>query len=78
MYTRARPRPGGGNTHHPLRSTIPGSHAPVCADLVTTLHASGHDPLLGYDRDMAEQTTQSVEQQLEEIGTRLAWVRDYL
>src|SRR6266516_1048530 len=22
MYTRARPRPGGGNTHHPLRSTI--------------------------------------------------------
>jgi len=33
---------------------------------------------LGYDRDVAEQTTQSVEQQLEEIGTRLAWVRDYL
>jgi len=27
---------------------------------------------------MAEQTTQTVEQQLEEIGTRLAWVRDYL
>jgi len=27
---------------------------------------------------MAEQTAQSVEQQLEEIGTRLAWVRDYL
>jgi hypothetical protein len=33
---------------------------------------------LGYDRDVAEQTTQPVEQQLEEIGTRLAWVRDYL
>ncbi len=36
------------------------------------------DLSLGYDRSVAEQTTQSVEQQLEEIGTRLAWVRDYL
>jgi hypothetical protein len=33
---------------------------------------------LGYDRPVVEQTTQTVEQQLEEIGTRLAWVRDYL
>jgi hypothetical protein len=33
---------------------------------------------LGYDRRMAEQTAQPLEQQLEEIGTRLAWVRDYL
>jgi hypothetical protein len=33
---------------------------------------------VGYDRAMAEQTTQPLEQQLEEIGSRLAWVRDYL
>jgi hypothetical protein len=36
------------------------------------------DTTLGYDRSVVEQTTQTVEQQLEEIGTRLAWVRDYL
>jgi hypothetical protein len=42
------------------------------------LHAGDPPRRLGYDRDVAEQTTQSVEQQLEEIGTRLAWVRDYL
>jgi len=27
---------------------------------------------------MTEQTQQPLEQQLEEIGTQLAWVRDYL
>ena len=78
MYTRARPHPGGGSTHHPLRSTIPGKGSHVCAEYVLTLHTPLHDPVLGYDRDVAEQTTQTVEQQLEEIGTRLAWVRDYL
>jgi hypothetical protein len=28
--------------------------------------------------EMAEQTAQPLHEQLEEIGTRLAWVRDYL
>jgi hypothetical protein len=31
----------------------------------------------GYDRRMAEHE-RSLEQRLEEIGTQLAWVRDYL
>jgi hypothetical protein len=78
MYTRARPHPGGGSTHHPLRSTIPGKSSHVCADFVPILGTPLHGRLLGYDRAVAEQTTQTVEQQLEEIGTRLAWVRDYL
>jgi len=33
---------------------------------------------LGYHRRVAEQHAQPLEQQLEEIGSRLAWVRDYL
>jgi hypothetical protein len=31
----------------------------------------------GYDPRVAE-TTQSLDERLEEIGTQLAWVRDYL
>jgi hypothetical protein len=33
--------------------------------------------LHGYHRRVAE-TTQSLDQRLEEIGAQLAWVRDYL
>jgi hypothetical protein len=50
----------------------------VCAGSVPTFHTHRPDTALGYDRAVVEQTTQTVEQQLEEIGTRLAWVRDYL
>jgi hypothetical protein len=32
----------------------------------------------GYPCSMAEPTTQTLEQQLEEIRAQLAWVRDYL
>jgi hypothetical protein len=32
----------------------------------------------GYALSMAETTTQSLDQRLEEIGAQLAWVRDYL
>jgi hypothetical protein len=46
----------------------------ICADF----QAPRSGLALGYDRSVVEQTTQTVEQQLEEIGTRLAWVRDYL
>jgi hypothetical protein len=41
-------------------------------------HTARAGSALGYDRSVVEQTTQTVEQQLEEIGTHLAWVRDYL
>jgi len=33
---------------------------------------------LRYDRCVAEESAQPLEQQLEEIRTQLAWVRDYL
>ena len=33
---------------------------------------------LGYDRGVTEEHAQPLEAQLEEIGSRLAWVRDYL
>jgi hypothetical protein len=33
---------------------------------------------LGYHRRVAEESAQPLEQQLEEIRTQLAWVRDYL
>jgi hypothetical protein len=33
---------------------------------------------LGYHRPVAEESAQPLEQQLEEIRTQLAWVRDYL
>jgi hypothetical protein len=33
---------------------------------------------VGYAPSMAEITDQPLDQQLEEIGTQLAWVRDYL
>jgi hypothetical protein len=33
---------------------------------------------VGYHRRVAEESAQSLEQQLEEIRTQLAWVRDYL
>jgi len=35
-----------------------------------------HSALRGYDRGMTERS--AVERDLEEIGTQLAWVRDYL
>jgi hypothetical protein len=38
----------------------------------------GIRPQLGYHRSVAEEHAQPLEQQLEEIGSRLAWVRDYL
>jgi len=78
MHTRARPHPGGGE--HPPPTGIDDTskvRTRLCRFRVDTRHGMGSAPL-GYDRDVAEQTTQSVEQQLEEIGTRLAWVRDYL
>ena len=47
----------------------------MCADLSTSgVAAVGYDPAA-----MADQTpTQPLDQQLEEIGAQLAWVRDYL
>jgi hypothetical protein len=33
---------------------------------------------VGYHRCVAEESAQPLEQQLEEIRTQLAWVRDYL
>ena len=33
---------------------------------------------LGYHRGVTEESAQPLEQQLEEIRTQLAWVRDYL
>ena len=33
---------------------------------------------VGYHRNVTEESAQSLEQQLEEIRTQLAWVRDYL
>jgi hypothetical protein len=46
------------------------------------LTPKGSDPSrlrrLGYHRCVAEEHAQPLEQQLEEIGSRLAWVRDYL
>jgi hypothetical protein len=50
----------------------------VCAGSVPTFTRPRTGIALGYDRSVVEQTAQTVEQQLEEIGTRLAWVRDYL
>jgi hypothetical protein len=38
----------------------------------------GRDRRLGYHRLMAEESAQSLSEQLEEIRTQLAWVRDYL
>jgi hypothetical protein len=38
----------------------------------------GQSLLVGSITSMAEQTQQPLEQQLEEIGAQLAWVRDYL
>jgi hypothetical protein len=41
------------------------------------LKSSG--PRVGYHRPVADQTTsQPLDQQLQEIGAQLAWVRDYL
>jgi hypothetical protein len=37
----------------------------------------GSDPT-GYHRRVADQDGKSLDQRLEEIGTQLAWVRDYL
>jgi hypothetical protein len=78
VHTRARPHPGGGT--HPPPTGIDDtrkSRSCLCHFRAVSAHAVRR-LALGYDRDVAEQTTQSVEQQLEEIGTRLAWVRDYL
>ena len=78
-YTRARSPTRVGVTHPPpaeiddtgeLRARL----CRIRADFERGSRATG----LGYDRPVVEQTTQTVEQQLEEIGTRLAWVRDYL
>ena len=33
---------------------------------------------VGYHRRVAEESTQPLSEQLEEIRTQLAWVRDYL
>jgi hypothetical protein len=48
-----------------------------CDDSVQRL-TSGALAAVARISDVAEPTTQPLEQQLEEIGTRLAWVRDYL
>jgi hypothetical protein len=49
-----------------------------CADSPTGL--ADPEATVGYDRAaMADQApTQPLDQQLEEIGAQLAWVRDYL
>ena len=39
---------------------------------------AGPRGVVGYPLSMAEATDQPLDQQLEEIGTQLAWVRDYL
>lgn len=40
--------------------------------------AEGQVQRVGYHRRVAEESAQPLEQQLEEIRTQLAWVRDYL
>ncbi len=49
--------------------------------VLMTAHRAGRsrrsDLASGYDPRVAE-TTQSLDERLEEIGTQLAWVRDYL
>src|SRR5205085_11478284 len=42
-FTRARPHPGGGSTHHPLRSTIPPQPIHVCADSGTPLRTAANE-----------------------------------
>jgi hypothetical protein len=34
--------------------------------------------IVGYDRSVAEESAQPLDEQLKEIGIQLAWVRDYL
>src|SRR5438132_400798 len=40
-HARARPHPGGGATHHPLRSTISEKNAPVSANFRPILRTRG-------------------------------------
>jgi len=49
---------------------------PAGSDLVGT--APDMSVPVGYHRHVAEESAQPLEQQLEEIRTQLAWVRDYL
>jgi hypothetical protein len=46
-------------------------------------HSTGSDggglvDIVGYDRSVSEESAQPLDDQLKEIGTQLAWVRDYL
>ncbi len=50
---------------------------PLSRRVPTGTGTVGSDPAPGYARRVAE-TTQSLDQRLEEIGAQLAWVRDYL
>jgi hypothetical protein len=49
---------------------------PAGSDLVGTV--PDMSVAVGYHRHVAEESAQPLEQQLEEIRTQLAWVRDYL
>ncbi len=49
---------------------------PAGSDMVGTVPDMSER--VGYHRYVAEESAQPLEQQLEEIRTQLAWVRDYL
>jgi hypothetical protein len=64
------------------RARFAGSHleGSVPHPFIGTVPVRGHSLRTrgGSISSMTEQTQQPLEQQLEEIGTQLAWVRDYL
>ena len=67
MGEPSRAKPGTGATDY-LEGTVP---AGDCPDNRLRTAVASINP-------MSEATQQPLEQQLEEIGTQLAWVRDYL
>jgi hypothetical protein len=56
----------------------PGLTLPHAAVPLPRRERDDSSPSLGYHRHVAEEHAQPLEAQLEEIGIRLAWVRDYL
>ena len=84
-FKRAAP-PFGWGANHPRnpRPILPADSAQDCHGFVPEARRGFHArrapasarPRAGYDPPMAERA--DLQQQLEEIGTQLDWVRDYL
>ena len=72
----------GGGSPSPSAASVPGKLRRVCDKTAPIARRRSHTlnarSPLGYACHMADAADQPLDQQLEEIGAQLAWVRDYL